>query len=72
MFRWFILSFLVILFAYCLCVIENRRSPYEDLQPESIEYKYILRRILPPEHVWWRRGTHHDIDPKSPIIVVRP
>lgn len=25
----------------------------------SIEYKYIMKAILPLESHWWRRGTHH-------------
>ncbi|KAK9888385.1 hypothetical protein WA026_000636 [Henosepilachna vigintioctopunctata] len=66
------LSLLIIFLIFYINQADSSRSLFEVLQPLSIEYKYIQRNILPREHIWWKRGTHHDIDTKSPVIVVRP
>ncbi|CAH1369565.1 unnamed protein product [Tenebrio molitor] len=42
-------------------------TPVKELQLEylrqetvpSIDYKYVIKTLLPQQDSWWKRGTHH-------------
>ncbi|KAG5880611.1 hypothetical protein JTB14_008740 [Gonioctena quinquepunctata] len=70
----------IAVFLLCLgrCIVgfpgaPNEGIPLKLLRQEyipSIEYKYVIKTILPTEQRWWKRGTHHLYAEEQPPKII--
>ncbi|KAJ8917551.1 hypothetical protein NQ315_005600 [Exocentrus adspersus] len=69
----------LLVFLWCLCpILSHPVLTGKDIQSKlvkqehmpSIEYKYLVRTILPQQDRWWRRGTHRFYaEEKEPKVI---